>query len=65
LRYLINGGSILFFILEEKNYFKNCKVSKPEVILVEYSSQTQINHSPGHIRNNLGFSLYRFFLPAV
>ncbi len=48
-------------ILEEKNYFKNCKVSKPEVILVEYSSpNTNKPLHLGHIRNNLlGFSLYR------
>ncbi len=48
-------------ISEEKDYFKNCRVPKPEVILVEYSSpNTNKPLHLGHIRNNLlGFSLYR------
>lgn len=45
----------------EKDYFKNCRVPEPEVILVEYSSpNTNKPLHLGHIRNNLlGFSLYR------
>lgn len=48
-------------ISEEKDYFKNCRVPKPEIILVEYSSpNTNKPLHLGHIRNNLlGFSLYR------
>lgn len=48
-------------IVSENDYFKNCKVSDPEVILVEYSSpNTNKPLHLGHIRNNLlGFSLYR------
>lgn len=49
------------YISEEKDYFRNCRVQKPEVILVEYSSpNTNKPLHLGHIRNNLlGFSLYR------
>lgn len=49
-----------------KDYFKNCRVNNPEVILVEYSSpNTNKPLHLGHIRNNLlGYSLYRI-LSAV
>jgi len=45
----------------EKTHFENCLVSKPETILVEYSSpNTNKPLHLGHIRNNLlGYSLYR------
>jgi len=45
----------------EKNHLENCQVSKPETILVEYSSpNTNKPLHLGHIRNNLlGYSLYR------
>ncbi|MFH0843103.1 MAG: arginine--tRNA ligase [Bacteroidota bacterium] len=45
----------------EKDLFARCKISKPETILVEYSSpNTNKPLHLGHIRNNLiGFSLYR------
>jgi arginyl-tRNA synthetase len=45
----------------EKSHLENCQVSKPETILVEYSSpNTNKPLHLGHIRNNLlGFSLYR------
>jgi len=45
----------------EKTHFENCQVSKPETILVEYSSpNTNKPLHLGHIRNNLlGYSLYR------
>lgn len=48
-------------IASEKNHLKNCQVSYPETILVEYSSpNTNKPLHLGHIRNNLlGFSLYR------
>lgn len=48
-------------ILEEKSHLENCVVSKPETILVEYSSpNTNKPLHLGHIRNNLlGYSLYR------
>lgn len=44
-----------------RELFTDCKVSKPETILVEYSSpNTNKPLHLGHIRNNLlGFSLYR------
>lgn len=44
-----------------KDFKSGCKVDKPEVILVEYSSpNTNKPLHLGHIRNNLlGFSLYR------
>jgi arginyl-tRNA synthetase len=49
------------YISEEKDYFRNCRVPKPEIVLVEYSSpNTNKPLHLGHIRNNLlGFSLYR------
>jgi arginyl-tRNA synthetase len=45
----------------EKNHLENCQVSRPETILVEYSSpNTNKPLHLGHIRNNLlGYSLYR------
>ncbi len=45
----------------ENDFFRNCRVPEPEVILVEYSSpNTNKPLHLGHIRNNLiGFSLYR------
>ncbi len=45
----------------EKNHLENCQVTKPETILVEYSSpNTNKPLHLGHIRNNLlGYSLYR------
>lgn len=45
----------------EKSHLENCHVSKPETILVEYSSpNTNKPLHLGHIRNNLlGYSLYR------
>lgn len=45
----------------EKSHLENCQVSKPETVLVEYSSpNTNKPLHLGHIRNNLlGFSLYR------
>jgi arginyl-tRNA synthetase len=45
----------------EKDHLKNCRVSHPETILVEYSSpNTNKPLHLGHIRNNLlGYSLYR------
>jgi arginyl-tRNA synthetase len=45
----------------DKNHLDNCQVSKPETILVEYSSpNTNKPLHLGHIRNNLlGFSLFR------
>jgi arginyl-tRNA synthetase len=45
----------------EKDLHRNCRVSSPETILVEYSSpNTNKPLHLGHIRNNLlGFSLYR------
>ncbi|MBG0858425.1 MAG: arginine--tRNA ligase [Bacteroidales bacterium] len=45
----------------EENYLTRCRVAKPEVILVEYSSpNTNKPLHLGHIRNNLlGYSLYR------
>ena len=45
----------------EKDYFRNCRIANPEVILVEYSSpNTNKPLHLGHIRNNLlGFSLNR------
>jgi arginyl-tRNA synthetase len=48
-------------ILAEKSHLENCVVSKPETILVEYSSpNTNKPLHLGHIRNNLlGYSLYR------
>jgi len=48
-------------LASEKNHFENCLVSKPETILVEYSSpNTNKPLHLGHIRNNLlGYSLYR------
>ncbi len=48
-------------ISEGRNYFRNCRVARPETILVEYSSpNTNKPLHLGHIRNNLlGFSLYR------
>ncbi len=44
-----------------KDVFQSCRVKKPEVILVEYSSpNTNKPLHLGHIRNNLlGYSLYR------
>lgn len=46
---------------DETDFFRNSRVSDPEVILVEYSSpNTNKPLHLGHIRNNLiGFSLYR------
>ena len=48
-------------LASEKNHLENCRVSKPETILVEYSSpNTNKPLHLGHIRNNLlGYSLYR------
>ncbi len=48
-------------IASEKDHLKNCQVSHPETILVEYSSpNTNKPLHLGHIRNNLlGYSLYR------
>ncbi len=45
----------------ENDLFGRCRVSKPETILIEYSSpNTNKPLHLGHIRNNLiGFSLYR------
>jgi arginyl-tRNA synthetase len=45
----------------KKDHLKNCRVSHPETILVEYSSpNTNKPLHLGHIRNNLlGYSLYR------
>ena len=45
----------------ESNHLRNCMVSQPETIMVEYSSpNTNKPLHLGHIRNNLlGFSLYR------
>ncbi|MDP4222512.1 MAG: arginine--tRNA ligase [Bacteroidota bacterium] len=45
----------------DRDIFGGCKVKKPEVILVEYSSpNTNKPLHLGHIRNNLlGYSLYR------
>jgi len=47
--------------LREKDLFAGCRVSRPETILIEYSSpNTNKPLHLGHIRNNLiGFSLYR------
>ena len=54
---------ISYFIglVSSSDIFSGCRVSSPEVILVEYSSpNTNKPLHLGHIRNNLlGFSLYR------
>jgi len=46
---------------DEKSHLENCQVSKPETIMVEYSSpNTNKPLHLGHVRNNLlGYSLYR------
>ncbi|MFN8241082.1 MAG: arginine--tRNA ligase [Bacteroidales bacterium] len=46
---------------QSENSFASCKTTKPETILVEYSSpNTNKPLHLGHVRNNLlGFSLYR------
>jgi arginyl-tRNA synthetase len=48
-------------IASQKNHLESCIVTKPETIMVEYSSpNTNKPLHLGHIRNNLlGFSLYR------
>jgi arginyl-tRNA synthetase len=48
-------------LASEKTHLEGCQVSKPEIILVEYSSpNTNKPLHLGHIRNNLlGYSLYR------
>jgi arginyl-tRNA synthetase len=48
-------------LASETDFFKNCRVANPEVVLVEYSSpNTNKPLHLGHIRNNLiGYSLYR------
>jgi arginyl-tRNA synthetase len=48
-------------IAEKEDIFEECRTSKPETVLVEYSSpNTNKPLHLGHIRNNLlGFSLYR------
>jgi arginyl-tRNA synthetase len=45
----------------ERSHLENCQVSKPETIMVEYSSpNTNKPLHLGHVRNNLlGYSLYR------
>jgi len=47
--------------VSEKDLFSECRVTRPETILIEYSSpNTNKPLHLGHIRNNLlGFSLYR------
>ena len=55
------GGVFQEKMASEKSHLENSQVSKPETILVEYSSpNTNKPLHLGHIRNNLlGYSLYR------